>query len=227
MRFVSALRPGTVRGAIVAAAAGAVALALAAGSTGAQTGNFSIALQGAQEVPPVTTTATGTFQGTLSGNSISYTLTATGSALTMAHFHQGAAGANGPVVAFLFGPNQAGVDSINESGTITVEDLSGPLQGNWDGFVAALDSGQIYVNVHSVANPGGEIRGQVPADQVTQPAATATTPATAAPATATAKPPATGSGTGGGSSDGLRPLGLALAAGVAIAAGAGVALRRR
>lgn len=227
MRFVSALRFGTARGAIVAAAAGAVALALAAGSTGAQTGNFNIALQGAQEVPPVTTTATGTFQGTLSGNSMTYTLTATGSALTMAHFHQGAAGANGPVVAFLFGPNQAGVDSINESGTITVEDLSGPLQGNWDGFVAALDSGQIYVNVHSVANPGGEIRGQVPADQVTQPAATATTPATAAPATATAKPPATGSGADGGSSDGLRPLGLALAAGVAIAAGAGLALRRR
>ena len=44
---------------------------------------------------------------------------------------------------------------------ITVDDLSGPLAGDWEGFLQALDDGELYVNVHTLGNPGGEVRDQV------------------------------------------------------------------
>lgn len=232
MRTRSLFRIDTIRGGILVAAAGLLALILAVGSTDAQSGSYNVTLTGAEEVPPVTTTATGSFQATISGDAINYTLTANGEALTMAHFHVGAAGTNGPVVAFLFGPNNDGVASINETGTITVDDLVGPLAGDWEGFIEALDGGQIYVNVHSIANPAGVIRSQLPADQVPGPTPTSTSPASTATtgggaATATPRPPTTGLGTTGEGGSPVTPLGIALAGAVALAAGAGLALRRR
>jgi len=83
--------------------------------------------------------------------------------MTAAHIHLGAAGSNGPVIAFLFGPNAAGTNAITQSGDLTAANLVGPLAGKtWAEFTAALNSGQLYVNVHSIANPGGEIRVQIP-----------------------------------------------------------------
>jgi hypothetical protein len=126
---------------------------------------INLTLVGANEVPPVTTTATGKFLGTVGATSLSFTLTATAGAspFTMAHIHMGAAGTNGPIVAFLFGPVTAGVNGINVSGTITQANLIGPLAGNMSGFMAALAAGNLYVNAHTLANPGGEIRAQIPA----------------------------------------------------------------
>jgi hypothetical protein len=46
---------------------------------------------------------------------------------------------------------------------ITPDDLVGPLTGDWDGFLQALEEGTLYVNVHTVDNPGGEVRDQVEA----------------------------------------------------------------
>lgn len=84
--------------------------------------------------------------------------------MTAAHIHLGAAGTNGPVVAFLYGPNAAGTNAITQSGSITEANFVGPMAGKtWADFNAALVSGQLYVNVHSLANPGGEARGQIPA----------------------------------------------------------------
>lgn len=130
---------------------------------------INVPLRGAEEVPPVTTSATGVFLATASSTSLSYTLRATGTGLTMAHIHLGAKGTNGPVVAFLFGPNAAGVSSIDVSGVITEQNLIGPLAGKMSDFQAALRNGQLYVNVHSLANPAGEIRGQIPGTPPTAP----------------------------------------------------------
>jgi hypothetical protein len=80
----------------------------------------------------------------------------------MAHIHSGAAGSNGPIVADLIAPG-SGVASINQSGTITVANLKGPMAGDMAAFMAALRAGTLYVNVHTVANPGGELRAQFPA----------------------------------------------------------------
>lgn len=172
---------------------------------------INITLTGAEEVPPVTTSATGSFRATPgTGNvCVSYTLAATGTGLTAAHIHTGARGTNGPVVAVLFGPNAAGVSSINRSASVSSADLVGPLAGKTCAdLLKEMNAGTAYVNVHSMTNPGGEIRGQVPA----------------APAA-----PRTGNATevGGGMNTGLMlALGLA-AAGIAIASAGGFAASRK
>lgn len=86
----------------------------------------------------------------------------------MAHLHLAAAGSNGPIVVWLYphdGPPSALIEGTFEGrlakDVITVDDLVGPLTGNWDGFLEALDNGDLYVNVHTTAHPGGEIRDQV------------------------------------------------------------------
>lgn len=79
---------------------------------------------------------------------------------TMVHLHNAADGVNGPVVVNL-------TDSIRRnriSQVITAEDVVGPLAEGEDPFLALLNemaAGNIYVNVHTEANPGGEIRGQL------------------------------------------------------------------
>ena len=83
----------------------------------------------------------------------------------MAHLHLGAVGVSGPIVARLFA--RRGGDAPQSDGrfevvgTVRAKDLVGPFAADWDGFVAALLAGQLYVNVHTDANPNGEIRGQV------------------------------------------------------------------
>jgi hypothetical protein len=86
----------------------------------------------------------------------------------MAHLHLAEAGMNGPIVVWLYphdGPPPALIEGTFEGrlakDVITVDDLVGPLTGNWDGFLEALDNGDLYVNVHTTAHPGGEIRDQV------------------------------------------------------------------
>ncbi|RIK46843.1 MAG: hypothetical protein DCC58_01830 [Chloroflexi bacterium] len=80
-----------------------------------------------------------------------------------AHIHLGQAGANGPVVVTLFlGSEGAGErNGLIADGDIDPEDLSGPLGGRpLQRLVYALATGEAYVNVHTVAHPDGEIRGQ-------------------------------------------------------------------
>jgi hypothetical protein len=158
-----------------------------------------ITLSGAEEVPAVTANAIGYFSGTLTEGKFEFDLSAVGPELTMAHIHAGAKGSNGPVVAFLFGPAEPAVGALHPTGTITQANLVGPLAGNWKGFADAMARGELYVNVHSKANPAGVIRGQIPATSI-------------AP-----KPPATGNSA---SSEG--PMGYTRGAGVlllALAAG--------
>lgn len=122
---------------------------------------ISLRLQGSQEVPAVTTVSNGTFNATAGANSLSWAALVYGSGFTAGHIHSGAAGTNGPVVAFLFGPDSTGQNQLSLSGTITEANLVGPMAGKWADFSRALAAGQLYVNFHTAANPGGEVRAQI------------------------------------------------------------------
>ncbi len=161
--------------AIVVLALAVIAIALLPGRAAAQATSFSATLSGDAEVPPVTSDGTGSFSATLTDGALDFTLTAAATGIIQAHIHLGAADATGDVVAFLT-PATPGTlldppqDSIDVSGTVTVDDLLDGLAGDWDGFVQALNDGNAYVNVHTEMYPGGEVRGQIAAAAVEEPA---------------------------------------------------------
>jgi len=117
---------------------------------------FFAQLTGSQEHPPVATTAAGVGMFVLNEEQteLSYNVSTTGLSgpSTAAHFHNAAAGVNGPIVrAITFtGETASGV----WSSTDTVQALTPVL-------LVELLAGKLYVNVHTAANPNGEIRGQV------------------------------------------------------------------
>ncbi len=82
-----------------------------------------------------------------------------------AHLHLGkSTTSEGPVVAPLFlGPAKSGKFSgMLAEGTITDKDLTGPLSGkSVNDLIAMIESGDVYVNIHTAKHPTGEIRGQV------------------------------------------------------------------
>ena len=133
----------------------------------AQTINFTAALHGGNEVPGVSTGAVGV--GTVSVNmatqAVTYRIDVYNMPVgtTASHFHAAAAGVNGPVVVNF--TVSAGISNdFAISGTASATDLRpAAAQGinSWEDFIQALLLGNIYMNVHSTNNPGGEIRGQV------------------------------------------------------------------
>jgi hypothetical protein len=131
------------------AAAMTLALLVSGGySVAAMGADIKVNLSGAEEVPPVTTAAKGS--GTITvGNdgAVSGSVTTSGVAATAAHIHEAAAGKNGPVIV-----------PFTKTG-----DAWGPAAGAklTEAQMASLKAGNLYVNVHSAANPGGEIRGQL------------------------------------------------------------------
>ncbi len=113
--------------------------------------SFTAALNGLSEVPLVVTTATGTGSFTLTPAGLQYDITLrniSGSLITGAHFHPGAPGAEGGVLE----PISFNTTTLRATGTWT--DLTAQERS------LLLDE-DIYVNVHTVANPDGEIRGQI------------------------------------------------------------------
>ena len=112
-------------------------------------GGSNVTLSGSQEVPPVTTSASGS--GTITVNAdkmVSGSVKTSGLDGTAAHIHQGAPGTNGPVAV----PLTKGSD-----GTWSVPAGAKLTDAQYDAYKA----GNLYVNVHSAANKGGEIRGQL------------------------------------------------------------------
>jgi hypothetical protein len=87
--------------------------------------------------------------------------------ITDAHLHLGAPGQNAPAVASLLphahheAKTRSDVQVIR--GTLTAEDLFGSLAGatSLDRLLAAMQTGNIYANIHTHAYPRGEIRGQI------------------------------------------------------------------
>jgi hypothetical protein len=128
---------------------------------------FTINLTGSEEVPPVQTNATGTAEISafdISSDSISYGINATNiSGVTAAHTHLGKQGENGPIVATFFkyvGPRP--INEVMEGGTITADDLEGPLKGKpLSELAVAGANGSLYINIHTEQYPNGEIRGQI------------------------------------------------------------------
>lgn len=80
-----------------------------------------------------------------------------------AHIHCGAAGQNGPVVAFLAQPVPGGYNgTVVLNGAIFSTDIIDASCGaTLPELLDSMQAGNTYVNVHSEAYPGGEIRGQI------------------------------------------------------------------
>jgi hypothetical protein len=155
-----------------AAVWGLVLLLVAVGPVSAAADSaFSAHLSGAQEVPPVQSLARGQaiFRLSSDGTELHYKLIVANLQDTrMAHIHLAPAGVNGPVVAWLYpgGPPPVEIpgrfSGVLAEGTITAANLVGPLAGmTLENLVDAMRAGDTYVNVHTVAYPGGEIRGQI------------------------------------------------------------------
>ncbi len=158
----------------------AVSLAmLLSTSVSADGGNapaFRAELSGAQEVPEVGTGTSGRvtlmFDSALSEARFVLRVE-NGTGVTQAHFHCSRPGANGPVVVFLLGFIPGGVDVDGElaSGTMKNADITaigancvpsiGRPVNNIASLAFAARDGLIYANVHTAANPGGEVRGQL------------------------------------------------------------------
>ena len=141
--------------------------------------NFVAPLNGGEEVPARDTNAHGVakFQLSADGTELSWILIASNIGNVVAsHIHVGPAGANGPVVLFLYGSVPAGGgrhDGVLSTGTATAANLVGPLAGQpLSALIAEMEAGNTYVNVHTNDGvgetntgpgdfPGGEIRGQI------------------------------------------------------------------
>jgi len=133
-------------------------------------------LSAAQEEPPVAgITARGSGVYTLVGESLEYVVNVDTASLsgpiTAAHFHPGRVGTNGAPIH-------------------TLEPfVAGQSTGTWTSLTAeqraALLAGDVYVNIHTDANPGGEIRGQVKVVTTTPTTTTTTAASTTTTTTAT------------------------------------------
>ena len=138
-------------------------------------------LTGYEEVPSVSTTASGEFTGTVSpdGSTITYTETFSGlqAPVTQSHIHVGQLGVNGSIVIFLCqtaaNPDPTGLaPQCPQQGTVhgtitTANVIAGSTAsqqlaaGDLSAVITAIQAGAAYANVHTTVSPGGEIRGQI------------------------------------------------------------------
>jgi hypothetical protein len=158
----------------------AAGVAVAGASRGGDD-DFEARLKGFEEVPAVSTEASGRFRADVDrgDQTIEYELSFEGlsAPVLFAHIHLGQRTANGGVSAFLCGggskpacPQEGTVE-----GTIVPADVVGPAAqgittGEFDELVRAMNAGVTYANVHTQMTapgagfPGGEIRGQIRED---------------------------------------------------------------
>jgi hypothetical protein len=138
--------PASIQSASFAALAFALVLAWPAR---AEVVNLKATMDANSEVPPNSSPATGTLTATYDTGSKKLSWKGSYSGLTgpatAAHFHSGEGGKNGPVAV----PITPATSPFEGSATLT------------DAQANDLLAGKLYVNVHTEANKGGEIRGQV------------------------------------------------------------------
>lgn len=132
---------------------------------------FIAKLTGDQEVPPVVTDTTGRLQIQFNkgATEAEFTLRVSdGVRVTQAHLHCAAAGVNGPIVVFLAGFHAPGWDVDGKwvsNTTVTDANIVNPACGTTLAeLLQSIRSGNVYVNVHSVAHPAGVVRGQLEAE---------------------------------------------------------------
>jgi len=138
------MKPPLATKKLILLAVSAAALALSGGAIAADS---MLKLSGEQEVPPVTSTASGTGTITVAADgAVSGSVTTTGITATMAHIHMAPSkGANGPVIVPLT-QSSPGVWSVPAGAKLTPEQLK------------AYQDGLLYVNVLSAEHKAGEIR---------------------------------------------------------------------
>jgi|TARA_B110000879_G_scaffold111106_1_gene148637 hypothetical protein len=125
------------------------AVMMGTASFGVSAAEMNVTLDGKQEVPSVTTMASGTANFILKDDmSLSGSVITKGIKATMAHIHAGIEGTNGSVAVPL--TRQGDSEWIVPDGTILTAEQ-----------ITTLKEGGMYVNVHSDAHKGGEIRGQL------------------------------------------------------------------
>jgi Cu/Zn superoxide dismutase len=138
--------------AILLVATLALAIGVAGGTSPASAEKITLKadLKGTNEVPPNTSPASGKAEATLDTDTKTLTWTVTYADLTGpamgAHFH---------------GPGEAGK---NAGIVLPFKTVQSPIQGTatlTDNQMADLLAGKWYANVHTAANPGGELRGQM------------------------------------------------------------------
>jgi hypothetical protein len=166
----------------VVASAGALAVggvALAhdnGGKRHAGGSSFHAVLSGYQEVPAISTPASGEFKARLKGGVVQWRLSYRDleGPVQQAHVHFGQFAVNGGVSAFLCS-NLAGAPAgvqrcpaapATITGTIAAANVVGPVDqgiapGELDELLAAMRAGVTYANVHTDPFPNGEIRGQI------------------------------------------------------------------
>jgi hypothetical protein len=133
----------------VAAAVGILANCSSMGPMSQMVYGQQVALSGSNEVPAVTTPAAGTGTVTINPDrTVSANITVTGMTATASHIHEGPAGANGPVIV-----------PFTKTGENTFVAPEGAKLT--ESQYASYKAGNLYVNVHSAKNPGGEIRAQL------------------------------------------------------------------
>jgi hypothetical protein len=132
-----------------------------------QTNCFDAKLTGKDEVPPKDTKATGFVELNVNNrtNSISYKINVTNiEKATSVHIHIGKVGENGLSMVILSKTNfpSAITNGVLSVGNITSANLENqsPVTNIKD-LINLIDNGEVYVHVHTVANPSGEIRGQL------------------------------------------------------------------
>jgi hypothetical protein len=130
-------------------------------------------LAGVQEVPVVSSGASGEFEARIEDDTVSYKMSyegLEGGNTLFAHIHLAQRNVNGGVMTFLCGGGTKPTPCPNVEGTVegtiaAADILALATQqvpaGGFDEFLAALRNGTAYVNVHTTASPGGEIRGQI------------------------------------------------------------------
>ena len=128
------------------------ALWLAAGltltSTATFAGTMQLTLSGSEEVPAVKSSGSGSGSLTINDDgTVSGSVTASGFTPTAAHIHEGAAGKNGPVIVPF--TKEGDKFSAPSGAKLTADQMK------------ALKAGNLYVNIHSAAHPGGEVRAQL------------------------------------------------------------------
>lgn len=143
---------------------GAVLAGAGVTAAGTRPRNFRTHLSGDEVVPPVDTNAQGQakFQLDGAGDELSFKLNVANiEDVIGAHVHRAPAGENGPIVVFLFG--DPFTDPVTVNGTLaegTITD-DGVIEDDLGMFVESMESGNAYVQVHTLENVPGEIRGQI------------------------------------------------------------------
>lgn len=158
---------------------GTIALALAAAPALAdrdRDGDFKAKLKGVEEVPALSTPASGRFELEIDDGEGRWRLRYDGleGNVLQAHIHFGQMGVNGGISVFLcsnlgngpVGTQPCPTPPATITGKFAAADVIGPAgqgiaPGQFDELVRAIKQGAAYANVHSSLYPGGEIRGQI------------------------------------------------------------------